>query len=915
VAALTIAWLSLGVTFAGPSAGPPAPTHYTYRGEAKALDPDETRVAVRFQPGLTTEERASALVLAGLDPSSVEPTGAGEWRLATLTEAAREPLELRRRIDALLARSQVEFASPVFVGPKGRQDWMTPTSGVLLRFRRSHADAAARDLAALAPDMEVVSEKFGDMPGAFALRSDARNGFDVLARANELAADPRIAWAEVDMLFSGGGALIPNDPGWTDLWGMLNTGQFGGVPGVDMDADLAWDVTTGSADIKVLVIDTGVQQDHPDINQLPGADFTSDGGDGGPVNACDLHGTAVAGGISAILDNSIGTVGIAPDSPVLSARSFISNSPCTGNWSSAVSWTVNALAWGATEGARVSNNSNFYGGGLISQAIEDEYALTYANGMVHFASAGNDNIDGLTWPASLPLVNAVSAIAPDGEKASFSNFNSGVSVSAPGVTIYTTDRTGTDGYTTGDYTFFNGTSAASPYAAGVAALILSLDPGLSAAEVEQNLRCSASDFGAPGFDEVYGHGFVNAADAVDTVVGGDSDGDGSADVCDNCVDLPNPDQSDLDGDGVGDLCDDCTDSDADGVGDPGRPEEECGDDNCPLVSNAGQEDDDGDGDGNACDSCPAAFNPSQADGDGDGVGNLCDVCPEIAEPLQSDFDGDGAGNACDCEIFDPNDLAPRDVDQLTVERSETGSALLTWTAAPGADAYSVTASPLGALGTDSYGSCLAEGIAGTGFEDTAPLAPGEGRTYVVQGQNFDCGLGTLGFTSDEAQRTNLDPGACAGQSFSDDYAIAESSIAGDVAGTFADTFASDNVRQTINEEISGGSPSTRYSFLEHRWTFDVTAGGTHELHVEGFRTDSTDGDDFAFEYSEDGGGSWLPVSLASLPLGDNAIDLVGALPLTVSGTVIVRVRDTNRDAEAVDVDSVAIDELFVRTVP
>jgi len=305
----------------------------------------------------------------------------------------------------------------------------------------------------------------------------------------------------------------------------------------------------------------------------------------------------------------------------------------------------------------------------------------------------------------------------------------------------------------------------------------------------------------------------------------------------------------------------------------------------------------------------------QTDDDGDSFGNLCDVCPDIVDQLQSDFDGDGRGNACDCEIFDPNDLPPRDVDLLRVDRTETGAALLTWQPAPGADAYSVTVNSLSALAADGYGSCLAEGIEGTSHEDADPLLPGEGRSYVVQGQNFDCGMGTLGYTSVEVERTNLDLGACQGTSFTDQHAVGESAVAGTVTGTFADTFESDNIRQMIDEEESGGNPSSRYSFLEHRWTFEITGGSRQEFHVEGFRTNSTDEDDFIFQYSEDGGGTWLPLSLASLPFSDNAIDLVGSLPATISGSVVFRVMDTDQTPGNVGLDTVTIDELFVRTVP
>lgn len=162
----------------------------------------------------------------------------------------------------------------------------------------------------------------------------------------------------------------------------------------------------------------------------------------------------------------------------------------------------------------------------------------------------------------------------------------------------------------------------------------------------------------------------------------DSDTDGVGDLCDNCPEIRNPDQTDTDADGVGDFCDNCMlianpdqlDTDLDGVGDA------C--DNCMLVSSALQIDTDQDGIGDSCDNCPQVVNPEQADLDGDGrgdacdkcpgiseigdlsqqkdsdndgIGDICDNCPTVANPLQEDSDGDLAGNACDTCLGEDSD--------------------------------------------------------------------------------------------------------------------------------------------------------------------------------------------------------------------------------------------------------------------
>jgi len=416
----------------------------------------------------------------------------------------------------------------------------------------------------------------------------------------------------------------------------------------------------------------------------------------------------------------------------------------------------------------------------------------------------------------------------------------------------------------------------------------------------------------------------------------DGDGDLIGDLCDNCPADANTDQFDLDRDGIGDVCDQCpgqvggdaSDPDLDGVAN-------CTD-NCPNTVNPGQEDQDGDGLGDVCDFCPATAlndadgdglcgdvdncpdtaNPGQQDQDADGAGNLCDVCPLDGDPGQADQDGDGRGDACDCEPADPNDREPAEAASLTVTHTGGGSVDLGWTTAAGADVYAVTRGTLSSLGPTSLGSCFAEGVVATGLTDGDVPASGEGFTYLIQGQSYECGFGSLGFDSAEGLRANTDPGACVGQTFTDDVAVGETAVEGIVTGTFADTQVSDNGTQSIQEVISsGGKPSLRYSLLEHHWDFVVTGGSRVELHVEGFRTSSSDGDDFVFEYSDDAGLSWNPVSLSSLPFADDDTDRVGTLPGTLAGSITIRVLDTNRAQGTQGIDSVSIDRLWIRSVP
>ena len=455
----------------------------------------------------------------------------------------------------------------------------------------------------------------------------------------------------------------------------------------------------------------------------------------------------------------------------------------------------------------------------------------------------------------------------------------------------------------------------------------------------------------------------------------DSDADGFGNVCDNCPTRSNPDQSDGDGDGIGDVCDNCptaanpsqTDADGDGTGDAcdacplSNPDDADGDgicgniDNCPNTFNPDQSDQDADGIGDACDNCPSVPNPLQADSDGDGMGDacdrcpfsnpddadndgicdnvdnclgtynavqvdtdgdgrgdLCDNCPAAANSSQVDSDGDGVGDACDCQPIDPNDARPREARNLRLTRSGT-VATLTWDALAASDSYLVTRGLTGSLSAGHYGSCFVRGLTATTTSDADLPPAGAAFTYLVQGDNDECGPGTLGYSSNETERMNSNPAACKPLLPTDRYPTSEMTVVGTRTGSYVDLSASDDVYESIQEVLSQGPAAQRLSLLEHRWNINVAPGSRVELHVEGYRTTSIDGDDFRFDYSTNGGTSWNPVTL-SLPLFDENRDRVGPLPASLSGSVVLRVVDTDRTPGHKSLDTVTLDQLWIRSV-
>jgi hypothetical protein len=135
-------------------------------------------------------------------------------------------------------------------------------------------------------------------------------------------------------------------------------------------------------------------------------------------------------------------------------------------------------------------------------------------------------------------------------------------------------------------------------------------------------------------------------------------------------------------------------------------------------------------------------------------------------------------------------------------------------------------------------------------------------------------------------------------------------VAGKVTGTHTATFANDGAYHAITEKVSGGNSSTRYSFLEHKWTFSVPAGATKSFHIEGHHTSSPDGDDFVFAYSTDGVN--YTNLLTVIKTADDLNYQQASLPAGVTGTVYIRVRDTKQSPGSTFKDTVRVDDMYIR---
>lgn len=311
--------------------------------------------------------------------------------------------------------------------------------------------------------------------------------------------------------------------------------------GVDINVEPIWAVTNGSSDIIVAVIDQGVEHDHEDLvgHVLSGYTIRNNTGYGEPQNdnAFDkkAHGTACAG-IIAASNNTIGIRGIAsnvnilpiiicPDYPIdFDHLGFGTNTEI-----------ADAIYWAFHDGNAdvISCSCRFPECNDIEYAVnETTYHGRNLKGCVFVASSGNtflfNNLSPVDFPASLDEVLAVGAVQQNGSIWSYSKRGNKLNLVAPsGLTdlqgdIVTTDLMNSKGYNTnGNYVdCFGGTSAACPQVAGVAALMLSVNPNLSRANVCSILQSTATDLGTVGFDTIYGYGLVNASKAVVAAFGG-----------------------------------------------------------------------------------------------------------------------------------------------------------------------------------------------------------------------------------------------------------------------------------------------------------------------------------------------------------------------------------------------------------
>lgn len=361
---------------------------------------------------------------------------------------------------------------------------------------------------------------------------------DTWAMAADFAAlEEQVEFAEVDPIGTVA-EWLPDDPDLLAQYALHNVGQTGGTVDADIDAPEAWMLHTGEpGTVTIAIVDTGVTP-HPDFqdHMVPGINIADPSNPDDTTDECDPtgpptgHGTHVAGIAAAIGNNNEGIAGVTWGANIMPVRVFAGTSPCGGF----AFVTADGIEWAVDNGADIINISLQWCTG--SASLQDAVNYAHSNGVLVVSAAGNRDFwtrfcSGplqITAPAVYTNSMAITATQDDDALASFSGYGAQTDVCAPGEAIYST-------YRTGGYGHMRGTSQATPYVSGLAALIKSFAPGLTHDEIRAVITNSADDLGAAGWDSLYGHGRINAYRALLVAGGipwivGSSPPDGSIDA-------------------------------------------------------------------------------------------------------------------------------------------------------------------------------------------------------------------------------------------------------------------------------------------------------------------------------------------------------------------------------------------------
>ena len=353
---------------------------------------------------------------------------------------------------------------------------------VLVKFRDNVGlDHARQIVAALgAREADLIPQI-----GLFVL--DLPDQADEVVFANAFRHRPEVEFADVDRI-NRPADITPNDPWYSNEWYLTKIGT-----------PAAWGLTTGSQNVVIAILDTGVDSTHPDLQNLivPGWNVYNNNSDTSDVGS---HGTGVAGSAAALSNNGVGIASVCWSCKLMPIRVSDVNGYASD------SAIASGLTWAADHGARVANISYIVS---ASSTVTSGARYFQSKGGVVTVSAGNNGT--FISSADNPYVITVTASNVYDQLYAWSNTGNNLDLCAPGQVYTTIPGAG--------YTNAAGTSFSAPLVAGVAALVMSANPSLTSIQVQDVLKNSADDLGPAGWDSTYGWGRVNASRAVALATG------------------------------------------------------------------------------------------------------------------------------------------------------------------------------------------------------------------------------------------------------------------------------------------------------------------------------------------------------------------------------------------------------------
>ena len=501
---------------------------------------------------------------------------------SNLEEYVVAPSNLETAMATARASDAVAFASHVYSPANNPSTFFYLTDRITIQFDEQ-LDEASRSAIANFACLKIVRQIEG-IPNTFLCEVTKQATENPIKIANRLTRYPEVLIAEPNILVETQPHYIPRDPLYSKQWYLNNKGGDLLVANAQIFAEPAWDITRGVRSIVIAIADDSVDTTHPDFKGEGKIVFPIDLKDGDsspiPVEDSDNHGTACAG-VAVAEENGKGIVGVAPGCALMPVRTtgYLDDDSVEKlfNWAIEKKAAVISCSWGPS--------AVYYPLSLRQSAVITKAATQGrgGRGCVIIFAAGNANrpingtIDEKGWPNNVlggktqwlngfavhPDAIAVSASTSLNKKAAYSNWGNSISVCAPsnnappgiwlqetgpiltspevtqnllGLGVFTADRVGVSGYDAGDYTnTFGGTSSATPVVAGVAGLILSANPRLTAREVRKILEETADKIVDPDPDpqlgnrlgnynpnsrrcEWFGYGKVNALKAVQAAV-------------------------------------------------------------------------------------------------------------------------------------------------------------------------------------------------------------------------------------------------------------------------------------------------------------------------------------------------------------------------------------------------------------